>query len=244
MEWLGNVVDFFVHLDRHLDELIRNYGTGTYAILFTIIFLETGLVIMPFLPGDSLLFAAGMLANRPNATLDPNLLFLILSLAAICGDNVNYAIGKYLGPRLFRNADSRFFKREHLDKTHAFFERYGGKTIIVARFVPIVRTLAPFVAGLGTMTYGRFIGYSIFAAFFWVGVCMYAGFFFGAIPWVRDNFAAAIMIIVAASVIPAVIKILHSRRAKSVVSARRDAEIAESAHLEAASTNPQSQTPE
>lgn len=214
MDWLGNIVDFFLHLDAHLDEVIRNYGTGTYAILFTIVFLETGIVIMPFLPGDSLLFAAGMLSNRPSGALNPHLLFLLLSLAAICGDNVNYAIGKFLGPRLFRNADSRFFKRDHLAKTHAFFERYGGKTIIIARFVPIVRTLAPFVAGLGTMTYGRFIGYSVFAAFFWVGVCLYAGFFFGQIPWVRENFGLAIVLVVVGSIVPAILKVLHSRRGK------------------------------
>jgi membrane-associated protein len=214
MEWVASIIDFFIHLDRHLDELIRNYGTGTYAILCTIIFLETGLVVMPFLPGDSLLFAAGMLSNRPQATLNPHILFFALSLAAICGDNLNYAIGKFLGPRLFRKPNSKFFKKEHLQKTHEFYERYGGRTIIIARFVPIVRTLAPFVAGLGTMTYGRFIGYSVFAAFFWVGVCMYAGYFFGAIPWVRDNFSAAILIIIAASVIPAAIKILHSRNKK------------------------------
>jgi len=244
MEWLGNVFDSFVHIDRHLDELIRNYGTGAYAILFTIIFLETGLVVMPFLPGDSLLFAAGMLAARPNAALNPHLLFLILSLAAICGDNVNYAIGKFLGPRLFRKADSRFFRREHLDKTHAFFERYGGKTIIVARFVPIVRTLAPFVAGLGTMTYGRFIGFSVFAAFFWVGVCMYLGFFFGGIAWVQENFAAAVLLIVAASVAPAAIKVLLVRRGKSASSSRQDGAADESGLTATASTSQQSQIPE
>lgn len=212
MELLTQVVDMFLHLDKHLDRIIEIYGTGAYLILFAIIFVETGLVIMPFLPGDSLLFAAGIFAAR--GSLSYPVLALVLISAALLGDNANYWIGKLIGKRLFANERSRLFRREHLERTHAFFERYGGKTIIIARFVPIVRTFAPFVAGVGAMTYRRFIGYSVFAACLWVGVCVTAGYLFGGLPIVRDNFSVAVLGVIAVSLIPAIIEIAKARRSR------------------------------
>src|SRR5512136_1158493 len=158
-------VDFFLHLDRHLAEVISNYGGYTYALLFTIVFLETGLVVTPILPGDSLLFAAGSFAAL--GALDVRLLFVLLSVAAVLGDTVNYAIGHYLGPKVFHYERSRFFNPDHLRRTHAFFEKYGGKTIVIARFVPIVRTFAPFVAGIGKMSYGKFLAFNVVGGVAW-----------------------------------------------------------------------------
>lgn len=207
MEWFSQVLDFFTHLDDHLADVISNYGTWTYLILFLIIFAETGLVFAPFLPGDSLLFVAGLLSHEHHGALNPIALFFVLTSAAIIGDSTNYFIGRTLGPRMFRKENARFFKRSHLDRTHAFFEKYGAKTVILARFVPIVRTFAPFVAGLGAMTYKRFLFYSILGSYLWVGVCAGAGYFFGGIPAVQDNFGLAILALVFLSILPAVFEV-------------------------------------
>src|SRR3990170_4643559 len=179
MEFFTYVIDLILHLDRHLASLIESYGLWTYLILFLIVFAETGLVVTPILPGDSLLFAAGTFAGR--GSLNPLFLFAILSAAAILGDTVNYWVGKYLGEHLIRGRGRRWIKQEHLDRTHAFFEKYGGKTIILARFVPIVRTFAPFVAGIGVMTYAKFIAYNVIGGVAWVAICVFAGYFFGAL---------------------------------------------------------------
>jgi len=211
-------VDFFLHLDRHLAEVIQAYGTWTYALLFTIVFLETGLVVTPILPGDSLLFAAGSFAAL--GALDVSLLFVLLSVAAVLGDTVNYAIGHYLGPKVFHYERSRFFNPDHLRRTHAFFEKYGGKTIIIARFVPIVRTFAPFVAGIGAMSYFRFLAYNVVGGVLWVAVCLFAGYFFGNLPIVKSNFSLAIIAIVLLSLMPAVVEYLrHRREAKRAAAA-------------------------
>lgn len=209
MEWLKTLVDSFLHLDVHLSRIISDYGTWTYLILFLIVFCETGLVITPFLPGDSLLFAAGAFAAL--GSLDVRLLFLLLSVAAIVGDTVNYWVGSTIGTRAF-SANSRFLRREYLARTHAFYERHGGKTIILARFVPIIRTFAPFVAGVGTMSYGRFLLYNMVGAVAWVGLFVFGGFFFGNIPAVKENFTLVILAIIAISVLPIVIESLRARR--------------------------------
>jgi membrane-associated protein len=209
MELLKQLVDVFLHLDTHLSQVIAEYGTWTYLILFAIIFCETGLVVTPFLPGDSLLFAAGTFAAL--GALDVRLLIPLLIAAAIIGDTINYWIGAYIGPRAFEG-NLRFLKKEHLDRTRAFYERHGGKTIILARFVPIVRTFAPFVAGVGTMSYARFITYNVAGAVLWVGLLVLAGFFFGNIPMVRENFTMVILAIIAISVMPMVIEALRTRR--------------------------------
>jgi membrane-associated protein len=202
-------VDFFLHLDRHLAEVIQAYGTWTYGLLFAIVFLETGLVVTPFLPGDSLLFAAGSFAAL--GALDVSFLFVLLSAAAVLGDSVNYAIGHFLGPKVFHYERSRFFNPDHLRRTHEFYEKYGGKTIIIARFVPIVRTFAPFVAGIGAMSYPRFLAYNVFGGVLWVSVCLFAGFFFGNLPFVRRNFSLVIIVIIVLSVLPALVEYLRHR---------------------------------
>src|SRR5512141_1875439 len=215
MELVRWFVDFFLHLDRHLAEVIQSYGTWTYALLFAIVFLETGLVVTPFLPGDSLLFAAGSFAALRqadgSAVLGFPLLFLLLSAAAILGDTVNYGIGASLGPKVFHFPRSRFFNPEHLHKTHAFYEKYGGKTIIIARFVPIVRTFAPFVAGIGAMSYLRFLAYNVVGGLLWVTLCLSAGYFFGNLPVVRNNFSLVILAIVFISILPALVEYLRHR---------------------------------
>jgi membrane-associated protein len=193
------LVDLFLHLDKHLAEILRDYGTWTYLILFLIIFLETGLVVTPFLPGDSLLFAAGTFAAL--GSLSPWVLFALLSVAAILGDTANYWIGKKIGPRAFTGT-VRFLKEEHLRKTEAFYARHGRKTIILARFVPIVRTFAPFVAGVGSMHYPVFLAYNVIGGVAWVGICVFAGYFFGNIPVVRNNFSIAIIAIILLSTLP------------------------------------------
>lgn len=210
MELVRWFVDFFLHLDTHLAEVIADYGLYTYALLFAIVFLETGLVVTPILPGDSLLFAAGTFAAL--GSLDVWLVFVLLSVAAIAGDSVNYAIGAYLGPKVFHFPKSRFFNPEHLKRTHAFYETYGGKTIIIARFVPIVRTFAPFVAGIGAMSYGRFLFYNIAGGLLWVAICVFAGYFFGNLPFVRNNFSLVIVAIVVVSVMPAIVEVVKHRR--------------------------------
>jgi membrane-associated protein len=209
MELLKQLADLFLHLDTHLSQVIAQYGVWTYLILFLIIFCETGLVVTPFLPGDSLLFAAGTFAAL--GALDVRLLVPLLLVAAVVGDTVNYWVGAYIGPRAFEG-NLRFLRKEHLDRTRAFYERHGGKTIILARFVPIVRTFAPFVAGVGTMSYPRFITYNVVGAVLWVGLLVLAGFFFGNIPVVRENFTVVILAIIAISVMPVVIEAVRGRR--------------------------------
>ena len=210
MDLLSGFVDVILHLDVHLRELAQTYGAWVYAFLFLIIFLETGVVVTPFLPGDSLLFVAGTIAAA--GELNVHVLVLILAVAAIAGDSLNYAIGRYLGPRVFRFEDSRFFKRAYVDRTHAFFERHGGKAIIIARFVPIIRTYAPFVAGIGAMNYRRFLMFNISGALLWVVLLTYAGFFFGNLPLVKNNLTAVILGIIVLSVMPAIIEFWRARR--------------------------------
>jgi membrane-associated protein len=209
MDLLKNFIDLFLHLDKHLSELIATYGTWTYAILFLIVFCETGLVVTPFLPGDSLLFAAGTFAAQ--GVMNPFILFGLLTVAAILGDTVNYWIGKRIGPGAF-SGRLRFLNQQHLRKTEAFYEKHGGKTIIMARFVPIVRTFAPFVAGVGTMEYGRFLMFNVVGAVLWVGLFVFGGYLFGNIPVVRENFTLVILAIIVLSVLPILIEWLKSRR--------------------------------
>lgn len=210
MEYFLQFVDLFLHLDKHLHEIIVDYGTWTYVILFMIVFLETGLVVTPFLPGDSLLFAAGAFAGRGALSID--YLVVVLLVAAILGDTLNYHIGKYLGPKVLKNENSRILKKQHLDKTQRFYERYGGKTIIIARFVPIVRTFAPFLAGVGAMNYSKFLSYNIIGAFIWVFSLCFAGYFFGELPIVKNNFGLVIVAIIIISVMPAVIEYIRARK--------------------------------
>jgi membrane-associated protein len=210
MELLKYFIDFILHLDKHLVELLQQYGTWTYAILFLIIFCETGLVITPFLPGDSLLFAIGALAAHGG--LDIYLLFFLLSIAAIIGDTVNYWVGYVVGPKVFTSSSSRWLNRKHLERTHEFYEKYGGKTIIIARFMPIIRTFAPFVAGIGRMTYGKFLLYNVVGGILWIGLFLIAGYWFGNIPVVKRNFTLVIFAIIIISVMPAVIEYLRARR--------------------------------
>lgn len=209
MEILKEIIDFVLHIDVHLNDLIITYGNWTYAILVAIIFCETGLVVTPFLPGDSLLFAAGAFAAA--GTLDANLLFVLLSLAAIVGNIVNYSIGHYLGPRVFTEGKIRFLNKAYLDRTHLFYEKHGGKTIVIARFLPIIRTFAPFVAGVGFMSYSKFMVYNIVAGIAWVGIFIYGGYFFGNLPAVKDNFALVIGAIIVISTIPALIEFLRHK---------------------------------
>ena len=211
MDLLPRIIDLFLHLDQHLGQLISQYGTWTHLILFLIVFCETGLVVTPFLPGDSLLFAAGTFAAL--GALDLWLVVLLLIIAAIAGDTVNYWIGAYIGPRAF-SGDIRFLRKEYLDRTHAFYEKHGGKTIIMARFVPIIRTFAPFVAGVGAMSYPKFITYNVVGAVLWVGLFVLGGYFFGNISVVRENFTLVILAIIAISVLPIVVEALRARRSR------------------------------
>ena len=210
MSFIQNAIDFILHIDVHLATIVSQYGGWTYAILFLIIFCETGLVVTPFLPGDSLLFATGALAAATD--LNVIILFILLTIAAIIGDAVNYWIGKTVGDKLF-DGRIRYLKREHLDRTHAFYEKYGGKTIVIARFVPIVRTFAPFVAGMGSMSYGKFAMYNVAGGILWIGSLLAAGFLFGNLPIVRDNFGLVIIAIIILSIMPAVIEIIRGRAA-------------------------------
>lgn len=203
--------ELLFHLDKHLVQLTESYGTWTYAILFAVVFCETGLVVTPFLPGDSLLFAAGAICSL--GSLNIGTLWLLLVIAAVAGDTVNYQIGHYLGPRVLRGERSWLFNKKHLDRTHAFFERYGGKTIIIARFVPIVRTFAPFVAGVGAMTYRRFLVYNVVGGIAWVTGFLLAGYWFGNIPWVKKNFSSVILVIIFLSVLPMVVEYVRQARA-------------------------------
>ncbi|OPY70605.1 MAG: Inner membrane protein YqjA [Syntrophorhabdaceae bacterium PtaU1.Bin034] len=210
MELIKYGLDIIMHLDKHLGLIIQEYGFWTHMLLFLIIFCETGLVIMPFLPGDSLLFAAGTFAAL--GSLDLTWLAVSLSVAAIAGDTVNYWIGCIAGPKVFSSGTSRLLNRQHLARTHQFYEKYGGKTIIIARFVPIIRTFAPFVAGIGSMTYSRFIVYNIAGGIAWILIFTFGGYFFGNIPIVRRNFTLVILAIIIISVLPGVIEFLRQRR--------------------------------
>lgn len=209
MELLAQFVDILLHLDRYLGDFVQHYGVWIYVLLFLIVFAETGLVVTPFLPGDSLLFVAGTLAAAGG--MDVVTLCAVLVSAAILGDTVNYWVGKWFGLRLFRE-HSRFLKREYLDRTHRFYERHGGKTIVIARFVPIVRTFAPFVAGLGSMTYARFFAYNVVGALLWVVLLVLAGFYFGNLPVVKQNLTLVILAIVFLSILPGIIEYWRHRR--------------------------------
>jgi membrane-associated protein len=210
------VIDFLLHFDKHLLEFVRIYGTWVYGLLFGIIFAETGLVVTPFLPGDSLLFAAGALAAQPNGGLNAWLLFVLLAIAAFTGNAVNYAIGRRLGPAVFTGTTGsgtlgRLMNRQYLDRAHGFFEQYGGKAIILGRFVPIVRTFVPFVAGAGRMTPGSFVLYNAIGAVAWVGLCVLAGVLFGNVPIIKNNFSLVTIGIVAVSLLPVLVELLRSR---------------------------------
>jgi len=188
LDLIKKLVDFIIHIDRHLAEIIGQYGLWTYGILFLIIFAETGLVVMPLLPGDSLLFAAGAFSAKPETGLNVHAMAFLLFVAAFLGDTLNYWIGHKIGPAVFKRDDSIWLRKKHLDKAHAFFEKYGGRAVILARFVPIVRTFVPFVAGAGSMTYSRFIAYNLIGGFVWIYFFIYAGFMFGNQPFVDKNF--------------------------------------------------------
>jgi membrane-associated protein len=208
MQIVSELVDFILHLDVHLNAIIQNFGIWTYLILFLIIFLETGVVVTPFLPGDSLLFAAGSFAAL--GSLNVWVLFVTLTLAAILGDTLNYWIGHYIGPRAF-SGNVRFLKKEYIDRTHGFYERHGGKTIILARFIPIIRTFAPFVAGIGAMEYPRFFFFNVTGAILWVALFTFGGYFFGNLAFVQDNFTIVILAIIVISVLPGVFEFLRDK---------------------------------
>ena len=213
MELFATFIDIVLHLDRHLQALVAQYGAWVYLILFLIVFCETGLVVTPFLPGDSLLFVAGTVAAAGG--MDVHLLVALLIIAAVLGDSVNYWIGNYLGPRVFHDQDSRWLNRKHLERAHAFYERHGGKTIVIARFIPIIRTYAPFVAGIGAMAYGRFISYNVGGAVLWVASLAYAGYFFGNLPIVKNNLTLVIIGIIILSILPGVVEYFRQRSRSS-----------------------------
>lgn len=208
MELVKTLVDLFLHLDKHLSVVIQTYGLWTYLLLFLIVFMETGFVVTPFLPGDSLIFAAGTFAGMGD--LNIGLLFLLLAGAAILGDTANYWIGHFIGPKAF-SGNIRFLKKEYLDRTHAFYEKHGGKTIILARFIPIIRTFAPFVAGVGAMSYGHFIAYNVVGGLAWVALFCFGGYFFGNLKFVQDNFAIVVIAIILISVMPMLYELVKSR---------------------------------
>ena len=212
MELISSFFDIVLHLDKHLQMLVQDYGVWVYLILFAIVFCETGLVVTPFLPGDSLLFVAGALAAAGG--MNVHLLVVLLIIAAIAGDAVNYSVGRYLGPKVFHNDGSRLLNRQYLEKAHAFYERHGGKTIIIARFIPIIRTYAPFVAGIGSMPYPRFALFNVIGAVIWVTSLAYAGYFFGNIPWVKSNLSLVIITIIILSILPAIFEILRQKLSK------------------------------
>ena len=211
MEFIQLVIDFILHIDQHMVQLVQDYHQWTYAILFVIIFCETGLVVTPFLPGDSLLFVAGAITALPGMPLEIGWLVLVVFVAAVLGDSCNYMIGHFFGKKLFANPDSKIFKQAYLEKTHAFFRKYGGKTIILARFVPIVRTFAPFVAGMGKMHYFYFMVYNLTGAALWVGLFCFAGYFFGDLPFVQQNLKLLLLAIIVISVLPAGIEGVRAR---------------------------------
>jgi len=212
MEYIHFLIDFILHIDVHLMQLVADYGTWVYVILFLIIFCETGLVVTPFLPGDSMLFVAGTLAAS-NTTGDFNIIILNISLiiAAILGDATNYTIGRFFGEKMFSNPNSKIFKQSYLEKTHQFYEKHGGKTIILARFVPIVRTFAPFVAGMGRMGYKHFAAFNVIGGIAWVMIFTLLGYFVGTIPWVQKNLKLLMVVIIIVSILPGIIEVLKER---------------------------------
>lgn len=210
MEVIQTLIDFILHIDDHLVEIVNDYRTWTYLILFLIIFAETGLVVTPFLPGDSLLFAAGAIIAKPETDLNIYIMCGLLIVAAVLGDLVNYHIGKYIGPKAF-SGKYKLLKKEYLEKTQNFYLKYGGKTIIYARFIPIIRTFAPFVAGIGTMTYPKFFSFNVIGGIVWVASFLFLGYFFGGIPVIKDNFTYVIFAIILFSVFPPIIEVLRER---------------------------------
>jgi membrane-associated protein len=217
LELIKALIDFILHIDQHLVEIVSNYKTWTYLILFLIIFAETGLVVTPFLPGDSLLFAAGAIIAKPDSNMNIVVACVLLCIAAVLGDLVNYHVGKYIGPKAF-SGRYRFLKKEYLERTQEFYYKHGGKTIIYARFIPIIRTFAPFVAGIGTMSYLRFATYNIFGGIAWVVSFLLLGFFFGSLPVIKDNFTYVIFGIIIVSVLPPVIEVIRGNRKKEKIS--------------------------
>jgi membrane-associated protein len=215
MELLKQIIDIFLHLDKHLFEIVQEYGTLTYVILFLIVFTETGLVIMPLLPGDSLLFAAGAIAANETTGLNVWLIIIILIIAALLGDNVNYFIGKKFGGEIKKREKILFLKREYLEKTEAFYEKHGGSTVIMARFIPIVRTVAPFVAGAGSMNYNRYIGFCVLGALLWVPSLTLLGYFFGNLEFVKNNFELVIFAIIGLSIFPMILQYIKSKFAQA-----------------------------
>ena len=211
MDIIKHLADFIMHLDKHMDVIIQSYGSWTYVLIFLIVFAETGLVVTPFLPGDSLLFVVGAFAAR--GSFHPGLAFALLAAAAIIGDSVNYLIGKYLGEQL---SHSRFVKKEYLERTHQFYEKYGGKTIVLARFVPIVRTFAPFVAGVGKMNYRYFLTYNVVGGLLWVSLFVFGGYFFGNMPVVKKNFTMVIFAIIFLSILPGIVEFVRAKKERSV----------------------------
>ena len=209
MAYFTQYIELFLHLDKSLSAVIQTYGSTTYIILFLVILCETGLVVLPFLPGDSLLFAAGAFAAKGDMNIAT--LFMTLCVAAILGDSINYEVGRLIGPRIAQREKSRYVNKEHIDKTHQFYEKYGAKTIIIARFIPIIRTFAPFVAGLGTMSYKKFLQYNLIGGVAWVAICLFAGYLFGNIPLVKKNFTVVIFAIIIVSILPAVIEYIRHR---------------------------------
>lgn len=211
MEAIKQLIDFILHIDKHLAEIVTTYGTITYGILFLIVFCETGLIVLPFLPGDSLLFATGSLAAI--GTLNPHLAFVLISIAAILGDTINYSIGRYFGERILAS-NTKLIKKEHIEKTQRFYDLNGGKTIILARFIPIIRTFAPFVAGVGKMNYSNFIIYNVVGGVAWTAIFVYAGYFFGQLEIIKKNFGLVVIAIILISVLPIVFEVYKSFRAK------------------------------
>ena len=218
MEFFSFIIDFILHIDQHLTELAAQYGVWIYGILFLIIFCETGLVVMPLLPGDSLLFAAGSIAAIGEMNI--HLMVVLLIIAAILGDAVNFMVGKFFGEKLFANPNSKIFKQNHLQKTQQFYAKHGGKTIILARFIPIVRTFAPFVAGMGHMTYHHFLAYNVIGGVLWVTIFSYLGYFFGNLPIVKDNLSLVLIAIIVLSILPAIIEIIRHKRAANKAGAQ------------------------
>jgi len=211
MEILMQFIDIVLHIDKYMHQIVGQYGTWTYLILFCVIFLETGFVVTPFLPGDSLLFATGALCGA--GFLNPIYIFLLLSFAAIAGDNTNYWIGRWIGPTIFEREKLRLINKKHLERAHEFYEKHGGKTIVIARFVPIIRTFAPFVAGIARMTYIKYIAFSLTGGVFWIGFFTCIGYFFGNLPVIKKNFSIAIYVIIVLSIMPGVIEYLRHRKA-------------------------------
>ena len=218
MEFFSFIIDFILHIDQHLTELAAQYGAWIYGILFLIIFCETGLVVMPLLPGDSLLFAAGSIAAIGKMNI--HLMVVLLIIAAILGDAVNFMVGKYFGEKLFSNPNSKIFKQSHLQKTQQFYAKHGGKTIILARFIPIVRTFAPFVAGMGHMSYHHFLAYNVIGGVLWVTIFSYLGYFFGNLPIVKDNLSLVLVAIIVLSILPGIVEIIRHKRAANKAGAQ------------------------